>query len=404
MMRFRMAVAALMTISAQAGAVPMTWDGNTMLYDIDFRPENFLDINSYQFRPSEDIRWYGVENGWRVAGGSLESNRSYLFTDIRLKRAITPDFSARLSWSDEEFYAPRDPERPLLELELQPTAWPVSVSLLGAPAYAKSEADLGLAASLGMRPWDYLRVAWLRPDLYYKNKNDFDSSYFRRTPNQVAVEAAYKWGERYKLRFAWHDNKPQEFVLDNQVSVFTYRNQNYQGSFDYQRDAARTLGITVRGFGTRQSRDDAGTLRAQDIRYHSVIAYWIRAMDRDKEWTVGLRYDDFRNREHTSSDPAMDFDFLFKTTQVYSDYYLPVTSHQALELGLYLGDAGKRRDYRDASIADWRQDYFEAMLRTGWDIFSIDHSTALTLAVSWNMDDLIGDSFDGGSVRFRAEF
>lgn len=404
MMRFGIAVAALLTVAAQAGAVPMTWDGSTSLHDIDFRPENFLDINSYQFRPSQDIRWYGVENGWRVAGGSLESNRAYLFTDIRLKRPITPDFTARLSWSDEEFYAPRDPERPLLELELQPTARPVSISLLGAPAYAKSAAELGLAASLGMRPWDYVRVAWLRPDYFYNGKNDFDSSYYRRAPSQVAVEAAYKWGERYKLRLVWRDNKPLEFVLDNQVTVFAYRNRNYQGSFDYRRDASQTFGIAVRGFDTEQSRDDAGTLRAQDIRYRSVNAYWIRAMGRGKEWTIGIRYDDFRNRERTPSVPAAEFDFLFKTAQVYGDYYSPFAAHQAWELGLYLGDVTKQRDYPDASVNGSRQGSFEAMLRTGWDIFSIDHATALTLAVSWNLDDLIQDSFDGGSVRFRSEF
>ena len=164
------------------------------------------------------------------------------------------------------------------------------------------------------------------------------------------------------------------------------------------------MGVAVRGFDTRQSRDDAGTGRVQNIRYYSVNTYWIRAMDRDKQWTVGVRVDDFRNRERTASDPAAEFDFLFKTMQVYSDYYRPVTSQQALELGVYLGDVIKRRDYRDTVTADWRQHLFEAILRTGWDIFSIDHSTALALGVSWNLDDLIHDSFDGGSVRFRAEF
>ena len=394
----------LSVIAAKVGAVPMTWDGGTTLHDIDFRPENFLDINSYQFRPSEDIRWYDVENGWRVAGGSLESNRAYLFTDIRLKRPITPNFSARLSWSDEEFYAPRDPERPLLELELQPTTWPVSLSMLGAPAYAKSKAELGAAISLGLRPWDYLRVAWLRPDFYYNNKNDVDGSYYRHASNQISVEAAYHLGDHYKLHLAWYDNKPQEFVLDNQVSVFAYRNWNYLGSFDYRHDAEHTMGVAVRGFETRQSSDDAVTDRTQDIRYYSVNTYWIRSMDLEREWSLGVRVDDFRNRERTTSDPAAEYDFLFRTTQVSSTYYRPFASQQAWELGLYIGDVTKRRNYLDATATDWRQNRFEAILRTGWDIFSSDHSTALALGVSWNLDDLIHDSFDGGSVRFRSEF
>ena len=120
MTSLRIVAAVVLTVSLRAGAVSMTWDGATSLHTIDFKPENFLDINSYQFRPSEEIRWYDVENGWRVTGGSLETNHSYLLTDLRLKRAIMPNFNARLRWNDEEFYAPREPERPLLELELQP--------------------------------------------------------------------------------------------------------------------------------------------------------------------------------------------------------------------------------------------------------------------------------------------
>jgi len=401
---FRVIAAVLSLIVVHAGTASAAWDGSTTLHDIHLKPENFLDINSYQFRPSEDIRWYDVENGWRVAGGSLESNRAYLFTDMRLKRPITPNFNARLRWTDEEFYAPHEPERPLLELELQPTAEPVTFSLLGAPAYAKREADLGLAASLGVRPWDYVRVAWLRPDYYYNRKNDLDNSYYRRAPGQLTAEAAYKWGEDYKLRLLWQNDRPLEFVLDDRVSVFAYQNRNYQASFDYRREPSQTFGIAVRGFNTRQSRDDAGGLRSQDIRYYSANAYWIRNLGPAKEWTIGIRYDDFRNAERTPSVPSTEFDYLFKTAQAYTTYYLPFAPDQAWELGLYLGGASEQQDYLDAAIASPRKDYFEAKLRTAWEVFSIDRSSALLLGLSWNLDDLVRDTFDGGAVRFRADF
>lgn len=396
--------ATLSLILAHTGTASAAWDGSTALHDINLQSENFLDINSYQFRPSEEIKWYDVENGWRVAGGSLESNRAYLFTDLRLKRPITPNFSARLRWTDEEFYAPREPERPLLELELQPSAKPVTLSLLGAPAYAKREADLGLAASLGVRPWDYVRVAWLRPDHYYNDKNDLDKSYYRREPSQLTVEAAYKWDERYKLRLLWQEDRPLEFVLDDRVSVFAYQNRNYQASFDYRRDPSQTFGIAMRGFDTGQSRDDAGTLRSQDIRYYSANGYWIRNLGPAKEWTIGIRYDDFRNAERTPSLPAAEFDYALKTAQVYTTYYLPFAPHHALDLGLYLGSASEQQDYLDAAIASPRKDYFEAKLHTGWEVFSSDRSSALLLGLSWNLDDLVKDTFDGGVVRFRTDF
>ena len=402
--RLRVALAVLVMLSARAGVASAAWDGSTTLHDISLQPGNFLDINSYQFRPSEDIRWYDVENGWRVAGGSLESKRLYLFTDIRLKQAITPNLNARLRWTDEEFYAPREPERPQLELEVRPDAWPVSFSLLGAPAYAKREADLGLGATLGARPWNYVRVVWFSPDHYYNKKNDLDNSYYRRAPGQFAAEAAYKWDERYKLRLLWQDDSPLEFVLDDQVSVFAYQNRDYQASFDYQRDAARTFGAALRGFHTIQSKDDAGVSRVQDIRYYSVDGYWIRSMDRDQEWTTGIRYDDFRNAERTPATPAADFDYVVKTVQVYTTYRAPFAPYQAWELGLYVGGASRQRDYVNASVDSPVNKYFEAKLYTGWQLFSITQSSALTLAVTWNLDDLINDTFDGGAVRFRTEF
>jgi hypothetical protein len=81
-----------------------TWDGDPALDDIDFNLESFVDINSYQFRPSEEIDWYDVENGWRLVAGSLETNYLYLSTDLRLKKAVTPNLTARLWLADEEFY------------------------------------------------------------------------------------------------------------------------------------------------------------------------------------------------------------------------------------------------------------------------------------------------------------
>ncbi len=403
-MRFRVAGSTLWMILMHAGAVAAAWDGSTSLHDINLKPENFLDINSFQFRPSEEIRWYGVENGWRIAGGSLESNRAYLKTDLRLKQLITPSLSARLYWADNEFYEPRQVARPLLELELRPSAWPLSFSLLGAPAYAKPEADLGLAITLGMRPWDYVRVAWLSPDHYYNSKNDFDRSYYLRNPSQLTVDAAHKWDERYKLRLLWQDNSPLEFVLDDQISVFAYENRNYQGSFDYQRDTSQTFGIAMHGFDTKQSSDAAGTFRSQDIRYYSVNSYWIRSMGLDKEWTIGIRHDAFRNAERTPLVSATEYDYVLETTQLYSTYYVPFASQQAWDLGLYLGHSSERRSYLDASIDRSRENYFEAKLRTGWEVFSSGRGSALTLALSWNLDNLVDDTFDGGSVRFRAAF
>ena len=403
--RYQQRLAGLLAITSlwisTAGA---TWDGEPSLDDIDFNLEGFIDINSYQFRPSEEIRWYGVENGLRIAAGSLETNLLYLATDLRLKQAITPYLNARLTLSEEEFYEPREFPRPQLELEVKPSTWPLSLSLIGTPAYAKREADLGLAATIGERPWNFFRVAWLNSDHYFNDKNELDDSFYRQEPRQLTLEAAYQWADRYQLRFFWRDEAPLEFVLDDQIAVFAYESQEYRLSFDTRTDSGQHFGIILRGFETDQAFDETAAPRSQELRYASVDGYWFRQVRQRDEWTLGLRYDDFRNQERTPSDPAGSFDFTFSTLQFYTTYHHPYSDTQAWQLGLSLGYASQQREQLDSSIPDEDEDRIEAKLRTAWELFSIDQRSALTLAVSFNLDEVTNDPFDGGSVRLRTEF
>ena len=401
---WRWAGSLLILASALGNEAWASWDGDPTLDDVNFNLESFIDINSYQFRRSEEIQWYDVENGLRLATGSLETDFLYLFTDLRLKQEITPNLVARLWLAEEEFYTPRNFPRPLMELELRPTAYPLSLSLIGTPAYAKREADLGLAATLGQRPWNFLRLAWLNADNYFNEKNDLDDSFYRQEPSQLSVEAALQWQDRYKLRIWWQDNDSLEFVLADQLGVFAYTNQNYRATFDYRADPQQNYGIAVRGFETDQSLDDGVSPHSQDIRYFSVDGYWIRDLDHGDEWTLGIRYDDFVNEERTPSDGTTSFDFTYSTLQVYTTYYHPFRAHQAWELGLHLGQATQEQDNLDPSLADTKQERIEAKLRTGWELFSIDRTSALALAVSFNLDEISSDPFDGGSVRFRSQF
>jgi hypothetical protein len=387
-----------------SGHVQAGWDGEPSLDEIEFNLESFIDINSYQFRPSEEIRWYGVENGLRVAAGSLETNRLYLMTDLRLKQSITPSLTARMWLADEELYEPREFPRPLFELELQPTPLPVSLSLIGTPAYAKRDADLGLAATLGRRPWNFLRIAWLSPDHYFNDKNDLDDDYYRQEPSQLTLEAAYQWADRYKFRLLVQDNSRLEYVLDEQLAVFSYENRNYRLSFDFRSDTRDHYGIVLRGLETDQALAEGVPPHSQDIAYFSIDTYWFRQLDQRDEWTLGLRYDDFTNDERTLTDPMASFDFTYRVVQVYTSYYRILRENHALELGLYLGYASQEQDYLDTTIPDEDEDRIEAKLRPAWELFSTDGKSALSISASLNLDELGSDPFDGGSVRLRTEF
>ena len=380
------------------------WDGDPSLEAIEFNLEGFIDINSYQFRPSEEIHWYGVENGLRVAAGSLETNRLYLMTDVRLKQSITPNLTVRMELADEELYEPREFPRPLFELELQPGNLPLSVSLIGTPAYAKREADLGLAATFGKRPWNFIRVAWLSPDHYFNDKNDLDDSYYRQEPDQLTLEAAYQWADRYRFRLLLQDNSRLEYVFDEQTSLFNYANRNLRLSFDYRSDSNDNYGIILRGLQTQQGLDEASSSHSQDVAYSSVDSYWFRQLEHRDEWTLGLRVDAFSNEERNTEDASGSFDFNYRVIQVYTSYYRRFRENQALELGLYLGHASQEKDYLDATIPTKEESRIEAKLRPAWELISADGKNALSIALSLNLDEIISDPFDGGSVRLRSEF
>jgi len=321
-----------------------------------------------------------------------------------LKQEVTPDVNFRLRWSEEELYESREQQRPLLEIEVQPEDWPASLSLIGSPAYAKREADLGLALTLGRRPWNYLHVAWLSPDLYYNEKNVQDGSYYRSKPSQLTMDAAYQWSDRYKLRLWLQDNKPLEFVLDDQVSVFAYENRSYRAALDYASSPEQHYGINVRGFDTNQSLGDGVTYRLQGIRYLSVGGYWFTAVNSVDEWTVGLRYDEFHNDERDPTDTTTSFDFLYKNYQAYTTYHHPYQTHQAWVLGLYVGNATKGNNFLDASVADTIRDKLEAKLTTGLELFSVNKDTTLNMTFSLNLDELESDPADGGMMRFSSRF
>jgi hypothetical protein len=380
------------------------WDGEPSLEDVVFSFESFLDINAYQFRPSEDLAWQDVENGFRATGGSLDHNLLYTYTDLRLKQALTPNVNFRLTWSEEELYESREAQRPLLELEARPDGWPVSLSLIGTPEYAKREADLGLAATLGQRPGNYLHVAWLSPDLYYNEKNVQDGSSYRSEPGQWTVEGAYNWAERYEFRFWLQDNRPMEFVLNDEVSVFAYESRSYRASFDVSAGPEQHYGLSLRGFDTSQSLDEALSYRSQDIRYLSAEGYWFTAVNSMDEWTVGVRYDDFRNDERNPADIDTSFDFLYRMSQVYTLYYHPYRPDRAWEVGLYLANATKGNDFVEASLDDTIRDEPQAKLTTSWELFSAGRASVLSVKLSWDLDDIEVDPFDGGMMRFSTRF
>ena len=49
------------------------FDNDIAINEPNFKAENFLDYKAYEFRKSVQEEWYTVENGWRMAGGSMST-------------------------------------------------------------------------------------------------------------------------------------------------------------------------------------------------------------------------------------------------------------------------------------------------------------------------------------------
>jgi hypothetical protein len=391
----------VLTVGPPAGATG--WDGDPTLYEIGLSAETFLDIQAYAFRPAETLRWHEVENGWRITGGSLNTDHAYLHSELRLKAAVTPMLNARLWFEEEDFYEPRQSGRPLLELEVTAPQLPISVSALGAPAYDKRQADLGVGVTVGARPWNYLRLTWLDADSYYNTKNSYDESYYRKKPGQGTVEGAYRVNDAYKLRFKLSHDRPQEFVMADSGGVFSYENSFYEVLVDYSVSPQRNVGATVGGFRTRQGLAGSDTDESQDIRYGSANAYLIQRLSHANELTLGLRYDDFRDSER-GRDAASRFDYTLRSAQVYAELFRRFAPHQGWELGLYVGTSRETVQHRAEDIPAQRDGSFQAKAKLAWELLSANSDTALQVAGSVNLDEIARDPFDGASLRLRTEF
>ena len=116
-----------------------------------------------------------------------------LFTDleIRLPYQLGEEATVYFKASQEEFYEIK-PFRYFVEVEWRPIEL-IGLSFLGMPEYDKRKADQGGSISLGEGPWNYIRFQQLLQDLYYNEKNFYDTSYYSPHPVENNLEGSVSW-------------------------------------------------------------------------------------------------------------------------------------------------------------------------------------------------------------------
>lgn len=380
------------------------FDDDKQINKVNLSPENFLDIKAYSFRKSLQYQWFDALSGWRINGGSLDGDRSYVFTDLKLQQELSKYINARLEIQQEVFYATKPSLLPLLELEVFPWAKIFGVSLLGTAAHDKRQSDLGFALTYGRRPWNYIRYSWLSVDHFYNEKNDFDESYYTEKPESMKLEGAYKKDKQYKLRFSAARDTPLELVLPEQDGLFTHQADQLRLLFDYFVNDYSIVGTTIRGFEVDKSLVQTDQNQSQAINFLSLDVYWVTGLKQRYEIKIGTQYDQLNNELSDYVNASLNQTYIMQTLQFYGTTYHSYSTHMAWDLGLYMGWVNEKEDFQSADKQDISYDGFQAKLRTGWEYHSADNKNSLLINITFNLDDLINDPTDGGGLSFQAVF
>lgn len=373
--------------------------------DVRLFDETFLDISSNAFRKSLNLVWFDTLSGWRMGGGSTNADRLFLQTHLKVNHQLSEKFYFGFDLEQDDFYT----EKPLQPLLLFADVYPFSstdigFSFLGTASVDKKESDLGFALTFGRRPTNYLRLSWLSTDHYYNEKNDEDDSYYAESGYTLMLQSSYSFTDRWDLHLDLRRNAPSDYVFDDQVSRFENESYNYKTTIIYHFNQHRFAGIDLRAMNDMRSLAEPASDEAQDIDYRLVDLYWVNGVDQDYELTIGLRYDDFEEQFRDNLDQANSYDFTLSTVQAYSALYHDFTTHQAWDLGLYVGWSERDKIYLASSNPDDINEGVEAKLRTSWEYHSADKVSRLLFSISFNLDDLIDDPTDGGGIYFQSQF
>lgn len=365
--------------------------------------ENFLDIKAYQPRKSLDYQWYDSLNGARIYGGSLDQDRLYLLSGFKFQSDLSNYVTTRIHADQEDFLAVEPYPLPQLEIETFPWAGKLGVSLLGAAAYDKRQADLGGAITWGRQPWNYTRLAWLKVDAMYNRKNSFDESYYSQDPTTTQLQGAYLLAGKHRLRYSLAVDSPSTLITPQTQGVFQQKGYRYELLYDYRLDKQYIVGSTVHGFQKHKSVDQTAQHQSQDTIFTSIDVYWAN-LDRAREQRIGLQFDGINSDFLDYLDASHSIAYSLQTLQLYGSQHLPYGPHTAWDFGVYLGWAMENKNYATAGLANEDNNSFQGKFRTGFEYHSLDRKSVLLLNFSLELDNLFQSPLNGGSASFQKVF
>ncbi len=370
--------------------------------------ENFLDIKSYQFHKLKEDEWYESQGGWRLTGGSM--GLDLLFTDLELRLPYQLGEKATVYFKSrqEEFYEIK-PFRYLVEVEWRAVEL-IGLSFLGMPEYDKRKADQGGSITLGKRPWNYIRFQQLLQDLYYNEKNFYDTSYYSPHPVENNLEGAFSW-KNWRGRFIYVQDTPFKQVFPKQELTVSYESKDNSATLDYHFGEQQIAGLSWRSFDIQKRRETKNPSessspdnREQQLLYSSADLYWLHPLNSEFHGTIGLREDRFQNLFRQLDVPYDDYNFHLWSLQLYGIIRHKTSMDRYLEYGLYAADTDKVTNYLSAGREDKATRKPELKMRVSWDLQDSSNQSALMFTTSWNLDNFFKDFWDGGNISYQKTF
>lgn len=374
-----------------------SFDDDYRLNDVDFRSETFLDIKSYEFGARQNHQWNLSPNGWRVAAGSLDFDRLYLHSQLKIKQDLSNRTAFHLHHEERSYYDIKPARRNEIEIEHWPVPSVFSLSVIGTPTYDKRQSDAGLAAKFSRSETQYVKLAHIQQDIYYNEKNKFDESRYHRIPEQTRIISQWQ-SQRIFFHLSASLDQPlwwRRYDSQNEQIDFRSHGHRYKVAVNKVLDS-QLYGLTRELYSQKKSEGNGESRVIQSLLHSTYDAYYISdTHDKKSELTIGLRYDDFENRIIGETDLPSN---QLTTYQAYAYKKSRITQTQSLGYGAHLGDSEKNRDRAT-----------EAKLRLSWYYLSLTKNSELVAHINFNMDEYnqwedANDTWDGGGVTYQSMF
>ena len=400
-------VCCFLSITTLSSAV-RAYDDASGIYHSYLNQENFLDIKSYQFHKLKEDEWYESQGGWRLSGGSMGLDLLFNDLEVRLPYQLGEEATVYFKARQEEFYEIK-PFRYLVEVEWRAVEL-IGLSFLGMPEYDKRKADQGGSITLGKRPWNYIRFQQLLQDLYYNEKNFYDTSYYSPHPVENNLEGAFSW-KKWRARFNHVQDKPFKQVFPKQELTVTYKSKDNTATLDYHFGEQQIAGLSWRSFDIQKRRETKNPSessspdnREQQLLYSSADLYWLHPLNSEFHGTIGLREDRFQNLFRQLDVSYDDYNFHLWTLQLYGIIRHKTSLDRYREYALYAADTDKVTNYLSADREDKTSRKPEVKMRVSWDFQDSSNQSALMFTTSWNLDNFFKDFWDGGNISYQKTF